>query len=105
LLPLALTAAGLPRPADRTLDGRDPTAVLAGKGKSPHEALFFEYGRFSGARVGNYKLVRPRPDAAFELYDLSTDIGETKELAAAKPAVVAELVRLRDQWMLAVRQP
>jgi arylsulfatase A-like enzyme len=36
LLPLALTAAGLPRPADRTLDGRDPTAVLAGKGKSPH---------------------------------------------------------------------
>jgi arylsulfatase A-like enzyme len=106
LLPLALHAAGLPLPEDRTLDGRNPTAALAGKSPSPHGALYFEYGPFSGARVGSFKLVRPKPAAPFELYDLSIDLGETNDLAAARPGKVRELVALRDQWLLDVkRQP
>jgi arylsulfatase A-like enzyme len=104
LLPLALRAAGVPLPTDRILDGRDPLATLAGKTPSPHAALFFEYGRFSGARVGNYKIVRPKPDAPFELYDLSSDFRERNNLAEAKPEIVGQLTGLRDEWLAQVRR-
>ncbi len=105
LLPMALAAAGIPRPRDRRLDGRDPLATLLGKSPSPHDALYFEYGRFSGARVGRYKIVRASPDGAFELYDLAADIGETKDLAAANPAILARLLAGRERWLGEVRQP
>ena len=104
LLPLALEAAGLPLPADRRLDGRNPTKTLAGMASSPHEALFFEYGRFSAARMGDYKIVRPRPEAEFELYDLKDDLGETRNLATAKPDVLAKLKGKREQWLAEVRK-
>jgi arylsulfatase A len=104
LLPLALHAAGVALPEDRTLDGRDPMAALGGAARSPHAALYFEYGAFSGARVGNYKLVRPKSSAPFELYDLSIDVGETNDLAPALPEKVRELVALRDEWLRDVKQ-
>lgn len=104
LLPLALKAAGLPLPSDRTLDGRDPLATLAGRAPSPHEALFFEYERFSGVRVGDYKIVRPRPEAPFELYDLSTDFRERNNLAAIKPDILEKLTGIREEWLAQVRQ-
>jgi arylsulfatase A len=99
LLPLALKAAGLSLPSDRRLDGRDPIATLAGKDSSPHPALYFEYGRFSAARFGNYKIVRPKPDAAFELYDLKSDLGEAKNLAQEKRDLLLQLEHTREQWL------
>ena len=102
LLPLALAAAGIPVPADRVLDGRDPAAVLAGEVPSPHDVLVFEFGRFSGIRMGRHKLVRPRPDAAYELYDLETDVGETVNLTARHPEIHARLVHAREQWLAGV---
>ncbi|MDO8543036.1 MAG: sulfatase-like hydrolase/transferase [Opitutaceae bacterium] len=102
LLPLILDAASRPLPADRVLDGRNPLAALAGKAASPHESLFFEYGKFSALRTGRYKLVRANPDAAFELYDLETDIAERKNLASEKPDVVARLSAARDRWLKAI---
>lgn len=103
VLPLVLAAAGLSWPAERTLDGRDPTAVLAGKARSPHESLFFEYGKFSAVRIGPYKLVRPAPSADFELYDLADDPAETRNLASAQPARVAEMTARRERWLDDVR--
>jgi hypothetical protein len=43
------------------------------------------------------KLVRAGK-AAPELYDLATDIGETQNIAAEKPQIVAELVTAIDEW-------
>jgi hypothetical protein len=43
------------------------------------------------------KLVRAGK-AAPELYDLASDIGESKNLAAEKPQVVAELVAAIAEW-------
>jgi arylsulfatase A len=104
LLPLALTAAKIALPDDRTLDGRDPLPTLSGKAASPHPALYFEYGKFSGARMGRHKIVRAGPTAAFQLYDLSVDIGESKDLAATKPDVLSRLLQARDEWLANVRQ-
>ena len=43
------------------------------------------------ARVGPWKAVRPRADAAVELYDLASDLGEAHDVAAEYPAEVASM--------------
>lgn len=42
------------------------------------------------ARKGDWKVIRKRPGAPMELYNLRADLAETTDLAAANPAVVAE---------------
>jgi arylsulfatase A-like enzyme len=98
LLPLCLTAAGAPLPADVTLDGANPLPALCGEQGSPHERLFFSYNRAAGLRDGNWKLVRSKPDQAWELYDLAKDLGESQNLAEQKPDVAARLDRNWQVW-------
>ena len=48
---------------------------------------------------GNHKLVKARGGSGdWELYDLAADLGETKNLAAEKPAVAKELLAKYDAW-------
>lgn len=98
-LPMILTAAGAPQPADRVIDGRDPTATLAGAAPSPHKTLYWGYGGARALRDGYYKLVSPGKNEPFELYDLRSDIGETENLAADKPELVAGLVEKYAHWL------
>ena len=99
---MVLKAAGAPLPDDRIIDGRDPTATLAGKAPSPHDCLFFRYGGSRAVRSGRYKLLRPRGSPSWQLYDLVSDVGETRDLAAEKPEVAADLKRRFDEWQRAV---
>jgi arylsulfatase A len=59
---------------------------------------FPAYGGQQMARLGRWKAVRQnlleKPDAPVELYDLGSDPGETRDVAAAKPDVVADLRRI-----------
>ena len=41
--------------------------------------------------MGSWKAVRPRKSTVWELYDLSTDISESKDLAKARPEILAKL--------------
>jgi arylsulfatase A-like enzyme len=91
-------AAGAELPEDRVLDGRDPTAALAGEASSPHDCLFFQWEKRIALRSGNWKLVRNAPDKPFELYDLDADAAETRDLAAEKPEITARLARRFDEW-------
>jgi arylsulfatase A-like enzyme len=93
LFPLALAAAGASDalPKDRVIDGRDPLPTLAGKAPTPHELLVFGGGGFD-VRSGPHKL------RGGKLYNVVTDPGETRDLAAEKPEVVKELQSLLDQW-------
>jgi len=95
---MLLSAAGVDLPVDRIIDGRDPTPTLAGETPSPHEFLFFEFRKWSGARSGRWKIVRPRPDRPFELYDLKTDWGETSNLATKKPEILGRLAGAFERW-------
>ncbi|MBN2291397.1 MAG: sulfatase-like hydrolase/transferase [Pirellulales bacterium] len=97
--PMTLRATGTERELDRKIDGRDPTATLAGKAASPHQALFWGYQNARALREGNLKLVSPGKSKPWELYDLQADIGEKTNLAANKPKVVERLKKRYADWL------
>ena len=107
VLPLIVGAAGGTLPHDRVFDGRDPLAALAGKARSPHTALQWVWDvspkqQWRALREGDFKIVRSSDTRAWELYDLSKDIGETKDLAAARPELVRQFAGKFETWHAAV---
>ena len=97
--PTLLALAGAVQPSG--LDGIDLTPTLLNRGEQArHEYLYWEFPDFGGqqaARFGNWKAVRRDlvlGHDAVELYDLATDIGESRDLAAAQPAVVAQALEI-----------
>ena len=98
---MALRAAGLSLPSDRVLDGKDPTGALAGEGLSPHQYLYWRWGVKSAAiRMGRYKLLREQQSTNpnWQLFDLETDIGESANLASAKPELAKKLEAEYERW-------
>jgi arylsulfatase A-like enzyme len=59
------------------------------------DALFWEHEGNRAVRVGDWKLVAKGPAAPWELYDLSTDRVEAKDLASRQPGRVKQL---REKW-------
>jgi hypothetical protein len=94
----ALAAAGVPMPTDRTYDSVNLIPYLTGeKAGAPHERLFWRNGSQLAVRDGNWKLVRAAGKSD-EVYDLATDVAETKDLAAEQPAVAARLAKALNAW-------
>lgn len=74
-----------------------PTLLRKGK-QQEHEYLYWEFGPKGGqqaVRMGSWKGVRTgikqNPDAPIQLYDLSIDVGETKDVAAEHPDIVKRI--------------
>jgi arylsulfatase A len=90
LLPTLAKLTGASIPNDRIIDGKDISDLLLGKkdAQSPHRLHFYEN---EGIRRGNWKLVKK--GARSELYDLSQDRGEKKDLSGSHPEIVKELDR------------
>ena len=68
----------------------------------PHETLYWRQGGKTALRHGDWKLVRmgrrlSPGKAKWELYDLSKDISERNNLAAAKPDRLAELIEIWEK--------
>ena len=88
-----ITGARLPE----NIDGISFLPTLLGKKqKSGHDYLYWEFheqGGKTAVRMGNWKGVRlnvdRNPDGPVELYDLSSDIGETKNIASEHPDIVS----------------
>lgn len=96
LFPTICAAAGL---KTAKIDGVNLLPFLTGKAKgTPHERLFWRTGGgvLYAVREGKWKLVVR--DSQPELYDLTSDIGEQKDLAAREPAIVARLDAARKAW-------
>jgi arylsulfatase A-like enzyme len=100
VLPTAVIAAGGKLDPSWKLDGVDLMPYLTGKQTArPHQTLYWRYGPQWAIRHGDLKLVVSKGGSGQpELYDLSTDIGESKDLASAQPAKVKELQALWDKW-------
>lgn len=95
LLPTCVELAGGPVPEG--LDGLSLTPTLLGRDaeQAQHELLYWEYARRHRALIaGRWKAVQHLPDPALELYDLDDDPGESRDVAAEHPEVVARLLDL-----------
>ena len=106
LLPTLAAWCGAELPDDRTIDGRDLGPVLAGStSDSPHEAFFYYQGpNLEAVRAGRWKLHvaktswhEERRTGIAELYDLESDVGESLDVAAEHPEVVAALTGHLDR--------
>ncbi len=72
--------------------------TAAGRKQAVHEFLYWEHKGSSAVRAGHWKAIRPRENASEEagklaLYDLRVDPGETQDVAAEHPDVVARIER------------
>ena len=90
----ALTGAKAPA----GLDGVDLTPFLRGeKTAPPHAKLYFSISGFGAVREGQWKLLLA-PDGTPSLFDLSRDLSEKNDLAAAEPARVQALTENWRAW-------
>jgi arylsulfatase A len=112
VLPTLASLAGVKLPADRKIDGKDVRSVLMDErvSKSLHDDFYYFKGlKLQAVRDSEWKLVLPSGDgtagkkktaggtvseSVAELFNLKTDIGETKDVAAQHPEVVARLQKL-----------
>lgn len=79
---------GRPVPAP---PGRSLVPVLARDGEPIHEALWWLHEGNRAVRVGDWKLVAAGEGRPWELYDLATDRGESRDLAGEQKDRVREL--------------
>jgi arylsulfatase A-like enzyme len=113
---------GTPSPKDYTLDGRslvpllkDATADLGRDAIFWHFPCYLQgyterHGAFrttpgGAVRAGEWKLIEYFEDNTLELYNLSNDIGEKKDLAKAEPKKTRELHKLMTDWRKKVQAP
>ncbi|MEY4482659.1 MAG: Arylsulfatase [Verrucomicrobiota bacterium] len=70
---------------------------------APHDALYWRFGPQKAIRKGNWKLVdwrdfESKTQSGWQLYDLSKDIGEKENVAAAHPDLVADMSKAWETW-------
>lgn len=99
LLPTFAAAAGATLP-DVTLDGFDALPVLAGEKPSPRAEMFWQRRSDVAARVGQWKWVNAAKGGG--LFDLTTDLGETKDLSKEHPEVLARVKARYTAWRQAM---
>lgn len=120
LLPTLAKLAGGNVPEDRVIDGRDIWPLISGESgaKSPHDALYFYWGReLQAVRGGRWKLHLPhnyrslasggghggvpskyeQRHVDLSLFDLESDPGEIKNVAADHPDEVKRLLAVADR--------
>jgi arylsulfatase A-like enzyme len=107
--PTLLAMTGVKAQQEVKFDGINQTPALLGTG-APRESVFCYFPHYmpvTGAlpatyvRRDDWKLIRfycdsPDQSDRFELYNLKEDVGETKNLAAAKPELLKDLNSLLD---------
>jgi len=94
-LPTVEDLAGLP--ISKNINGISYLNELLGKPQTEeHEYFYWDYGHvrdtyMQAVRFGKWKGINMGVNAPFELYDLSTDIGEINNVAEANPDIVTQI--------------
>jgi len=95
-------------------DGHSVAELLKGHAAPKREAFYWELHEgtsLQAVRFGDWKAVRNGPAKPIELYDLATDLAESKDLATQKPDLVAKAESLmktlrtdHPDWPLVMKQ-
>jgi arylsulfatase A-like enzyme len=90
LLPTFAELAGAELP--QGIDGVSLVPTLRGRGEQmQHDFLYWEFNGWTAVRQGNWRAVKPRNTTAWELYDVSRDASETKNLAEEQPKILSRM--------------
>ena len=97
LMPTIAKLAGAKLLKDRKIDGKDIWPLMSGTegAVSPHDMYYYYKGnRLESARHGKWKIRRSgKKSQSVELYDLDSDISETKNLAKENEALVKDMIK------------
>ena len=131
-LPTFADIGGAPLPTTQPVDGESIVPLLTGTGQLKRKSIFWHYplylqaGKGAAARVlpiagtgklywravpasairkGDWKLILYYEDNSVKLFNISFDIGETKDLAGANPEKAAELLAELKAWLAETRAP
>jgi arylsulfatase len=74
--------------------GKSLVPLFARDGTVAHDSLWWLHEGNRALRVGNWKIVAAGKDSPWELYDLSSDRSESRNLARAQPERVRELAAI-----------
>jgi arylsulfatase A-like enzyme len=110
MMPTLAEFAGASQYVPQGIDGRSIAPEITGRAKLDRERpMYWEWNEDhfklpyrvtkQACRKGKWKIVRHSPAKPWELYDISTDPGERRDVAAAHPQIVKEL----DAWVRANR--
>jgi len=62
-----------------------------GREQEKHDMLYWEFGKQTAVRKGDWKAIQPKSDAPWELYNLENDISEVTNVADANTALLKEM--------------
>jgi arylsulfatase A-like enzyme len=99
VMPTLAELAGATSQLPKEVDGISftPTLLRQPERQKQHEYLYWEAAGTNqntveqAVRWGRWKAVRGRANSGWELYDLSTDVAEERNVAAQKPEVLAKI--------------
>lgn len=110
-LPTMADMAGTPLTSDIITDGVSLIPLLKGTGRLKREFLYFYFPDYHhdfpalAVRADSYKLIESAEDGHLELYDLATDIGERRNLAATLATKAKELAENLHRWRESMGAP
>ncbi|MFT7161215.1 MAG: arylsulfatase A [Bacteroidia bacterium] len=102
--PTFVELAGGKLPMDQKIDGKSFVSLLDEQKLQEERAIFWHYPVYhhgvpaSAIRKGDWKLIHNLVDNHTVLYNLSEDIGETRDLTQINPAKSAELLAELNAW-------
>ncbi len=113
LHPTMLELAGLELAPEQHADSLSLVPALGGRTDLEREFLVWHFPHYHGSawtpgsaiRAGRYKLIEFYDKEKVELYDLSTDLGETEDLSEAQPERTAELRQKLREYLAHVDAP
>ena len=107
IYPTLLSLAGLPLRPEQHMDGQSFVGLMNGNLKDGEpRSLYWHYPHYHGSmwtpgaaiRKGDWKLIQFYHFDKLELYNLREDLGESKDLSAARPEVTQTLLADLLKW-------
>jgi arylsulfatase A-like enzyme len=98
-LPTAAELAGAAIPTECRTDGVSLVSMLKGGAAPKRDRFYWELHEgtpIQAVRFGDWKAVKNGPKRAIELYDLASDPGESRDVAAGHPEEVAKAAELLE---------
>ncbi len=78
-------------------------ATVAGRKQQQHEYLYWELGGQIAVRMKDFKAIKPRR-GDWELYDLGSDVSETKDLSKSNSQMLIKLQKIAEKATTPVQE-